>query len=250
MNKKNILKSLQSLLFGLSLSALPMSLTGCNQKDFYQTEENLTEDELKYIDENLENVMLGFIKDGSNYIPVYIKDCQIDFFGVVQGKCYNLKTMEFIGKLKYCSYNNKKFYSIVNDFENEYIALQWIRFSECNPNVKVNTDVARELDKDTYQNLEEMYFVKENISDKLIKKIEIEKYNINYLEPIEKKEIIGFQISDIEVFNFETYQIETYKDYKITEYEIFEKGAQESFYSYYDIINFKNKPMSLDRTKE
>lgn len=228
--KKEDLKKVKGLLYGVGLGLLPVSLSGCIKPA--KAEEIISY--LKANDYQQKNV--GFLKVNEQVTLYYNYDKQ--YIGDKLGY-YSYETGEYIGELN-------KVKSVITLKEDIlYTFEQVIPFTECNPNVEYNYETISSFTEETYQNLEKSYFKTHSFSSKYFRVYEILNLTTN-----EINYVIGRKVSGTEVFNFETYTVEDYTGYAIRDMEVhFEK---EEYY-YDEILNFianyreQNQSLKLER---
>jgi len=210
--KKEQLKKIKGLLYGVGLGIISISVTGCDP----DSPENV----LGYLKENkYQEENIGLIKKGEIYIPYYSYDQR--YWDVAKGY-YNSNNGEYIG--------DKKDEEIGTENHIKYSKEQILPYKECNPNAEYNYEAISNFTEETYQNLTEDYFKTHTFSTS-----DFALYEIKNLTTNEIKYVIARQINGTQVFNFETYLLEDYTGYAITKVTIsFDK---ESYY-YEELLDF------------
>lgn len=205
--KKEELKKIKGLLYGISLGITSISITGCTP--------DKPEKILGYLKVGqYKEKNVGLIKNGEEFIPYYKYDQS--YIDVKRGY-YSAQTGEYIGEMEK---ENIKLDDII------YAKEQIIPFIACNPNAEYNYEAISSFTEETYKNLADSYFETHAFKFRIYEIKNLTTNNITY--------VIGRKVSGTDIFNFETYKLEDYTGYAITEVEMtYEK---ESYY-YNEILN-------------
>ena len=224
--RKEDLKKIKGLLYGIGLGVLPITLSGCDY----------TSTEIKYIltHNNYDPEDIGYLKNGEESVPYFDND---GYNLTIRNGLYNYNTAEYIGNWTENGIQTKD--KIL------YAEEQVISFFECNPYVEYNYETVSSFTEETYQNLDASYFANHSFSSSNLKIYEILNVTTN-----EINYVIGRKVSGTQVFNFETYVLEDYTGHAIKDMEV--THEKEGYY-YSEILELiknyrkQNQSLSLER---
>lgn len=255
--KNGKLKKLQSILFGTMLLGLTSILTGCTKE---QDKINIEVEETISLSNDA-----GFIIDGEEKIPFYVSwynkendsaykydhmDIEGRFLSFKAGKAYSLNDKNFIGDVYKC--DDVAFYptgrnTFITDKMGRilYAPEQVAFFKDCDSNLSFDYSMITSFKDRDYYLLKQLFLRQFPFWNR-----NLYKYEVENLITGERKNIIGYRLSDSLLFNYETYTVENYAGYEIKYSSLdYNKTMDHNILTYTEILDVIAHEKASDRAR-